>query len=197
MLTKFKQKVQRWLTAEARIAHSIGLTPNHLSILGIFFAVFSAVTYAMWNHNPAVLVVASAFLLVSGFCDALDGAVARLYEETTTFGGFLDSVLDRYADSFVLCGIMLGDKLCDLPWGLAALTGSLLVSYIRSKAEAEGVKMESVGFLERAERIILLVIASITAVIWVYALNWGIVLLAILTNLTVIQRAFHFYNASK
>lgn len=143
-----------------------------------------------------MLIAASALLLISGFCDALDGVVARLYGETTTFGGFLDSLLDRYADAIVLCGIMLGG-LCKLSWGFAALTGSLLVSYARSRAEAEGVKMESVGFLERAERVILLTIVSLTAVIWLDMLGWGIILLATLTNLTVVQRTIYFYKASR
>jgi archaetidylinositol phosphate synthase len=196
LLTKFKEKVQSLLTAHAKTAHNLGLTPNHLSVLGILFAFFSALTYAMWSSHPAMLILASALLLVSGFCDALDGAVARIYRETTVFGGFFDSLLDRYADSMVLCGITLGG-LCEPGWGFAAVTGSLLVSYARSRAEAEGVKMESVGFFERPERIIFLTIVSIAAAIWLGALSWGIILLAILTNLTAIQRTIYFYKASK
>ena len=75
------------------------------------------------------------------------------------FGGFFDSLLDRYADAFILCGIIFGG-LTELHWGLAALIGSLLVSYARAKAEAAEVKMESVGLAERAERIVIIALAS-------------------------------------
>ena len=88
-------------------------------------------------------------MLISGLFDALDGAIARIYGEATKFGGFFDSVLDRYADAVVLSGIIVGG-LTNLIWGLAALFGSLLVSYARARAEAAGVKMESVGLAERA-----------------------------------------------
>ena len=135
-------------------------------------------------------------MLASGLLDALDGALARQYGETTKFGGFFDSLLDRYADSIILCGIILGE-LTEVSWGLAAIIGSLLVSYARSRAEAAGVKMESVGLFERAERIVLLALVSFISYVWLDALCWGVLLLAVLTNLTVIQRALYFRKASQ
>ena len=135
-------------------------------------------------------------MLISGLFDALDGAIARIYGEATKFGGFFDSVLDRYADAVVLSGIIVGG-LTNLIWGLAALFGSLLVSYARARAEAAGVKMESVGLAERAERIVIVVAASFLSYVWIDALDWSILLLAILTNLTVVQRAIYFYRAVK
>jgi len=133
-------------------------------------------------------------LLISGLFDALDGVIARIYGEATKFGGFFDSLLDRYADAIVLCGIILGG-LTNLTWGLAALMGSLLVSYARARAEAAGVKMESVGIAERAERIVLVVFASFLSYFWIDALNWSILFLAIITNLTVVQRVIYFQKA--
>ena len=196
MLSKLKQRFQSWITSEAKLAHNIGLTPNHLSAIGIIFAISSALAYCKWQLNQILLVLAPTLLLISGFCDALDGALARTYGETTTFGGFLDSLLDRYADAFVLCGIILGG-LCNPFWGLTALTGSLLVSYVRAKAEAREVKMEAVGVTERAERILIIVIASFLSVVWLEALSWGVIVLAVLANLTVLQRVIHFYKASQ
>jgi len=200
MLTKLKEKVQQMLAAEAEAAHKIGLTPNTISAIGIILALLSALAYAEWQINRLYLLLATALLLLSGFCDALDGTLARLYQETTAFGGFLDSLLDRYADAVVYAGIILGG-LCDRLWGLIALTGSLLVSYSRARAEAAGIKMESVGFAERAERIIILVIASVTAYFWQpettffwQPINTGIIVLAILSNLTVLQRSMHAYK---
>ena len=107
MLTRLKQKVQQMLTAEARAAHRIGLTPNMISGIGLVLAFLSAFTYAEWQKNALYLLLATVLLLLSGFCDALDGIVARLYEKTTVFGGFLDSLLDRYADAAVYIGIIV------------------------------------------------------------------------------------------
>jgi archaetidylinositol phosphate synthase len=184
------------MTAEAKLAHSIGLTPNQISAIGIIFAVFSALAYWKWHLHILLSILAPLLLLASGFCDALDGALARLYAKTTAFGGFLDSLLDRYADAIIFCGIILGG-LCNLFWGLAALIGSLLVSYARARAEAAGVKMETVGIAERAERLVILAIASFLSIAWLETLSWGVIVLAILTNLTVLQRVIYFHRAYK
>jgi len=198
MLTKLKEKVQAILVAEAKLAHRIGLTPNKISIMGIALALLSATAYATWQTNNLLLLIATILLLSSGFCDALDGVVARLYQKTTSFGGFLDSLLDRYADAAVYVGIIVGG-LCDALWGLIALTGSLLVSYSRARAEAVDIKMESVGIAERAERIIILATASIIALFWQpqTIITAGIILLAIISNLTVLQRSIYVYKKLK
>ena len=196
MLTRLKERVQSLLAAEARLLHRLGFSPNQLSGVGILFALLAGCSYFAWHYNPLFLVAASIFFLLSGFFDALDGVVARIYGETTVFGGFLDSLLDRYADSLVIIAI-IASGLCDPFWGSAALAGSLLVSYARARAEAAGAKMEAIGLVERAERIIILTSASLISFFYNQALSWGIILLAVLTNLTVLQRMLHFYNASK
>jgi len=193
MLTKLKEKIQQMLASEAKMAHSIGLTPNIISFIGLVLAFLSALSYAVWQNSSLSLLLAAVLLLLSGFCDALDGVVARIYEQTTAFGGFLDSLLDRYADAIVFAGVIVGG-LCDTLWGLVALIGALLVSYTRARAEATGTKMESVGIAERAERIIVLATVSIVAIFWLPALNIGIILLALLSNLTVLQRALYMYR---
>ena len=196
MLSKLKEKFQLWITSEAKMAHKIGLTPNRVSAIGIILAISSALAYWHWQTSQLLQIFAPFLLLISGFCDALDGAVARLYGETTTFGGFLDSLLDRYADAIVFLGIIIGG-LCHPLWGLIALIGSLLVSYTRARAEATEVKMEAVGVAERAERLIILATASFIGIVRLEALNWGIILLAFLSNLTVLQRVLYFYKVSK
>jgi archaetidylinositol phosphate synthase len=198
MLTKLKQNVQQMLAIEAKAAYSIGLTPNRISGLGIVLALFAALSYTKWQDQPFYLPVAIVLLLASGFCDALDGVVARLYQQTTAFGGFLDSLLDRYADAAVYVAIIISG-LCDALWGTVALTGSLLVSYSRARAEAANVRMESVGIAERAERIIILAVATVIAIFWQpkTVINAAMILLAILTNLTVVQRGIYAYGKLK
>lgn len=198
MLTKLKKAVQASLKTEARIAQKAGLTPNQISGLAIILGVASGVVY--WLAGPdasgselnvAYLLSAVVLLLASGFCDALDGALARLYEQTSVLGGFLDSLLDRYVDAAIFIGLILGG-LCNPFWGLLALIGALLTSYARARSEAAGVPMETVGVVERAERLLIVAAASFLSLVWMEALNWSVVLLALLTNFTVLQRAIYF-----
>jgi len=200
LLTKIKRKIQSLLKTEAAIANRIGLTPNHLSIAGVILGILSAIFYWLAGINrldpmkgQAYLFMAVIFLLGSGFFDALDGVLARLYGKTSIQGGFLDSLLDRYVDAAVYSGIMLGG-LCDLLWGLLALIGSLLTSYTRARSEAEDVPMETVGIFERAERIITIAAASLLNLLGIDALRWGILLLALVTNFTVLQRVAFFFR---
>jgi len=200
VLTKLKQRIQQLMISQARLAYSVGLTPNQVSLIGISAAIVSAYLYRNSKSDDAFLVAAALLLLTSGFFDALDGVIARAYGQVTLFGGFLDSLLDRYADALVLIGIILGWLTTDSPlWllaGLAALVGSLIVSYSRAKAEAAGIKMETVGLAERAERIIILVLASLLTLLWRDALRWSVCLLAALTNLTALQRTIYFRKAA-
>lgn len=198
MLTRLKQKIQATLAYEAKIAHKIGLTPNGITLIGVVLAFLSALLYGLWQDRQLFLLLAVVLLLLSGFCDALDGVVARLYEQGTVFGGFLDSLLDRYADAAVFVGIIYSG-LSDPYWGMAAIVGSLLVSYSRARAEAAGIKMESIGLAERAERILILVVASLVAIFWqpVNVMNGSIILSAVLTHLTVLQRSIYVYGKLK
>jgi archaetidylinositol phosphate synthase len=198
------------LTSQATAAHRLGLTPNKISIIGFILALASAASYALNTAESAWwLILAVVFLLASGFCDTLDGIVARTFQQTTVFGGFFDSVLDRYADAAVFAAIIiagLANPSWDGPfwgplwgavWGLAALSGSMMVSYTRARAEATGIKMESVGLAERAERMLILAVVSIIAFFWLPALGYGIAVLAVLANFTVIQRALYVYRTLK
>jgi archaetidylinositol phosphate synthase len=198
MLTKLKDRIQRMLTSEAVAASKLGLTPNIISGVGIVLAFLAAIAYWAWRFSQAYLILAAVLLFLSGFCDALDGIVARINRKVTVFGGLLDSLLDRYADAAVYVGIIVAG-LCDSLSGLVALTGSLLVSYSRARAEAAGAKMESVGIAERAERMIILVVASIAAFVWQpeTVMEAAVILIAVLSNLTVVQRVLRVYEKLK
>jgi archaetidylinositol phosphate synthase len=204
LLTKLKKKVQQMLTSQATAAHKLGLTPNKVSAIGFVFALASAGAYSFAQNEKWLFLLATVLLLASGFCDTLDGIIARTFQQATVFGGFFDSILDRYADAAVYAAIIIAG-LCNTVWGstwgpiwgLSALSGSLLVSYSRARAEAVGIKMESVGLAERAERMLILAVVSIIAFFWLPTMGYGIFLLAVLSNFTVLQRAFHVYKELK
>lgn len=186
-----KKRFEETVHSMVKPMAGIGITPNHVTALGVIVACLTAWLYYTWETDRLRLVAAAATLLLSGLLDAVDGVLARSTGNASRFGGFLDSVADRYSDALAFSGLVLGG-LCDAWVGLAALTGSLMVSYCRSRAEAEGVKMAGVGLAERAERMLLLAALSVASYWWLPALNYGVMALAALAHFTVAQRTLYF-----
>ena len=189
--SRLKKRFEGIVIAGVKPFADAGVTPNIVTIIGLIVSLASAWCYYSWASSPLLLPAAALLILLSGLFDAFDGIIARMKGKVTAFGGFLDSVSDRYADAMVLTGITLGG-LCNPIAGFAALIGSLMVSYTRSRAEASGVSMVGVGLAERAERMLLLAAVTFIAVFWIDALNYGVILLAVLSHTTVVQRTVHF-----
>lgn len=166
----------------------LGISPNMLTIMGFGLAVVTAVVIGYgWLFWGGLLMIFAAFF------DTLDGAVARNTGQTSAFGGFLDSTLDRYSESAILLGVAYYFSASDntqLQVILVFLTvvGSLMVSYTRARAEAMDVECK-VGLLQRPERIILLAIGLLTG--WMLPVLW---ILAVLTNFTALQRIWSVYK---
>jgi CDP-diacylglycerol---glycerol-3-phosphate 3-phosphatidyltransferase len=165
--------------------------PNVLTITGAFFGFIASACIA-FGH----LFFGALALLLSGFYDMLDGALARSSGKVTIFGGFLDSVLDRYTDLFVMGGIFFfylthGSAIYASITFLAAM-GTAIIPYARARAEAAGIQCRS-GFLERPERIALLLIGLFIPVL----LPFIMIILAVLTHITVIQRIAHVRKSTK
>jgi archaetidylinositol phosphate synthase len=196
LIGKIKEKFRKAFNPIAKVFAASGVSPNLLTILGPLVATGAAIAYLQQS-----LLFAFLLILISGFIDALDGAVARVQDKITPFGGVFDSICDRYSDAILLFGIILGGW-CTPFWGIVALTGSLLVSYARARAEAAGVKQLGVGIAERPERLIILLVATLFQhltfinllfpppsffgiTLW---LEYGVILVAILAHITVIQR---------
>jgi archaetidylinositol phosphate synthase len=123
--------------------------------------------------------------LFSGFCDIIDGSVARSTNQTTRKGAFLDSSFDKIAEIVIFAGIAYG-KLADPFLCLVSLGLSLLVSYTRARAESLGVKLKGIGIGERAER--MLIIAIIGMIPVQEAMEWAIIIVSIVAGITSAQR---------
>ena len=191
--SRLKKRFEEWVSSGVRPLASLGVTPNSLTILGLIVSVGAAWCYLYWAVNPLFLPAAGGLILLSGFIDAIDGTLARLTDSVSRFGGLLDSVSDRYSDAVVLSAITYGG-LCHPFWGLTAIVGSLMVSYARARAEAAGVAMASVGLAERAERMIFLSVVTFVSYFRVDLLGWGMIILALLAQFTVLQRVAYFYG---
>jgi len=184
LLNKIRSKVSAALEPIAKGIASSGISPNHITIIGFIVSILSAYAFFM-----SMQLWGGIILLLSGFFDIIDGAVARASSKVTKWGGVLDSTLDRYSDLAVL-GAILISGLCDPITGVVALIGSVMVSYVRAKGEIEGLKMSSVGIMERAERMVILAAAAILGYVWV-----AVLVLAVLTHITVAQRLYYIRKA--
>ncbi len=136
-------------------------------------------------------------MFCAGLLDGVDGEVARQTKQMSATGGFLDSMLDRLVDVIVLFPFLwLPNPLPHLGptvwWVALAITGSLLVSYARSRAQAAGVADTDVGLAARSERLFILVATSLLVVVYPAFPYLGLLLIALLSHLTVIYRVLNY-----
>jgi len=161
---------------------------NYISICGFISAILVFIGFSFKWILLDIIFLCFIFLF-----DQLDGVIARL-QGATKFGGFLDSTLDRYSDILIFVGIILGEY-TEIIIGFIVIFGAFLTSYTRAKIEALGiVSLSGVGLLERTDRIPILIIGTIIQ-IWIpFAIWWTMVILAIGTHLTAIQRFIFAYK---
>ncbi len=183
-----KPAVTRLINPLARAALRVGLTPNSVTILGALGLIISA---AYFDSNEEYF-VGTLVITVFALSDLFDGAMARISEKgATSWGGFLDSTIDRVTDSAIVISLALplirNEDLLAYPAVVALVTG-VLIPYIRAKAESFDIAC-SVGITERTERLIIILVAAGFHGLGVpYILAIGIWTLAILGLVTVIQR---------
>ena len=188
MLSRIQYLVEGAFQSSARIFNKAGLSPNSLSLMGFVFTLFTAVFYAAGMSGLA-WEGAIAGLLVAGYFDAVDGTMARKYGRVSRFGGVLDSVLDRLGEIGLYSGLAIGG-LVSVWLALWAISASLMVSYVRARVSAEGVTLKGVGIAERPERLLILLVSTIFWSANPGVLYWGVVLIALLSSVTVVERAY-------
>ena len=181
----------------------VGITPNMVTTVGLLgnmaaaaLLVYAGMTQGVDGPNYGIVTLAGVVIILSSLFDMLDGQVARLGGMVSKFGALYDSVLDRYCELFTLGGVAFYLMSCDDTIGalltFLALVGSMMVSYVRARAEALGANC-SVGLMQRPERVVVTSIAVIAA--GIAHLNLiiviGMALIALLANITAIVRILH------
>ena len=167
-----------------------GISPNVLTFIGFAVTLLGAYLFAYGYFRWAGLAV-----VLAGLFDMLDGRVARLSNQVTPFGGFLDSVLDRYSDLCLMIGLLLFYGRANRSWYVVlvavAMIGSVMTSYARARAE-NLIPTCKVGFLERPERMVLIIIGAVldrmAPVMWI---------IAVLSTWTVIHRVVYTLQESR
>lgn len=174
------------------LAKRLNINPNIVTIISPFLALISAIFFAYGN-----LLCGALFILLSGFLDVVDGAVARYHNRASPFGAFLDSTMDRFADAIIYIGIIFGGY-CDWFVGVLAIHSAITVSYVRARAESQGAEC-NVGIAERAVRLIILMLGAVLAVAFKSDMifTYFIILLVILSYFTVGQRIYHVWKQLK
>jgi phosphatidylinositol phosphate synthase len=215
----FKERVKRVAHAAldpvTSLLVKLGIGPDGVTILGLLVSLSAALAFFEGDFQLGALLVA-----VSGICDLLDGELARRSGRHSRFGAFLDSTLDRLSDGMVLAGIA-GFYLAHLTelvldpsqavaeisrgleprtWAVVSLTavlamvGSFMVSYTRARAEGLGLECR-VGWFERPERMVLIIVAGAFGVGRVMSL--ALILLAVLSFATATQRVAHIWKHTR
>src|SRR6204780_5612805 len=172
----------KWLMEKiVGVLAATGVNPNFLTFLGLVVNFVAAANFALGKFRIAALII-----FFAGFLEILDGQVARRQNRVTAFGAFYDSTLDRYSDMALYLGLLVyyaaNGQTPYVILGAVATAGSVMVSYTRARAESL-IPLCKVGFMERPERMVLLIIGGLfdrmAAVLWV---------ISVVSTLTVIHR---------
>ncbi|MEC9332538.1 MAG: CDP-alcohol phosphatidyltransferase family protein [Candidatus Thermoplasmatota archaeon] len=202
MLSKtLKKSAGRVLEPLGRGIGKLGIRPNHITIAGLILTLYAA--WFLYNQD-----IYYAFLigLIASLFDGADGLVARSTGTSSIRGGYLDAVIDRYADCVAFSALILGGWMKPIEglefitgevWAIVAMVGAFQTSYSRAAAERLGVSQESVGIIERPERWFILgmglLIGEMLGDVEVI-ITWVVAFLAIFGNATVLQRMYHFWT---
>jgi CDP-diacylglycerol--glycerol-3-phosphate 3-phosphatidyltransferase len=191
MITQSIGGACRWLLVKIVDAvAATGINPNVLTFFGMLVNFWAAVNFAI-----GLFAWGASLIFLAGFLDMLDGQVARRGKRVTAFGGFLDSTLDRYSDMALYMGLLVfyarHGRTSYVLLAAAATAGSVMVSYARARAECL-IPTCKVGFMERPERVVLLVLGGafdrMAPALWV---------IAVVSTITVIHRIVYTWQETK
>jgi peptidoglycan lytic transglycosylase len=191
MLGRYREPVRSWIDPIGlALYRHLHLRPNHLTLIGLGVSLLATAAFI-----GARIRAGGVLLILAGLCDFFDGSLARASGQVSTFGAFLDSVIDRYSDLVVLLGIVVlyahMSQMRGAIVAMAGLIGSMMVSYTKARAESIGVRC-TVGIMERPERMICLIAGALLDL-----LEPALWVLAVLANLTAVQRIAFTWRATR
>ena len=175
----------------AKLLVRLGIHPHIVTVAGLLVSLFAANFYRL-----GLFIYAGLLVILAGICDVLDGHIARESNKISKYGAVIDSTLDRYSEIFIFLGLAAyyQPRSSFLVLVLIlAITGSMLVSYTRARAEGLGIQCK-VGIMQRQDRIVTLVVGTFLAAIpriGNYMMILTICFIAVMANITVIQRIIH------
>ncbi len=170
-------------------------TPNFISTIALLFGLGAGILFSFNHPFWAIMLIA-----LCGGLDILDGKVAKKTNRTSLFGAIYDSSLDRYSEFFIYLGLAVHFRDHWIIWVVFfTFLGSTMVSYTRARAEGLGFKC-NVGIMQRAERMMLLffcVVIGLVFNIYLEAVSAALIIIAVVSNITAIQRIYHVRKMEK
>ncbi len=182
MLDRLRGRLESSLSSVGGAFAKVEGSPTAWTAVGSVLSVLAAVSYSTGRYPGELL--GGVLILVGGWFDIVDGAVARVTNRVSKRGAFLDSTLDRVAEVALFTGILIG-RYADPAVVLLALSLSLLVSYTRAKGDALGVRLAGVGMGERSERLLIVAVSSLAGL-----LGWGLLLVVAVAAFTFVERSY-------
>jgi CDP-diacylglycerol--glycerol-3-phosphate 3-phosphatidyltransferase/archaetidylinositol phosphate synthase len=193
----------KYLEPMARTTADAGISPNTVSALSLVFAALSGLLFyysgLQPESGPLLVLAAGLMVALNSLLDAMDGVMARYLGTSSPKGDFLDHVIDRYADSFIICGIFFGGH---VQWqiGVMTIVGVLITSYLGTQAQALNLGRYYGGIIGRADRLILIMLATVVYAIYpapfygLSSLGWIILIIGVGSHITAFQRIFHIWK---
>src|SRR3979490_1147077 len=185
------------LDAIVRLLALSRINPNILTLMGLLVNTYAAFLfgYAKGGHQRRIFFYAGLVIIGSGFFDLVDGRVARLSNQVPRVGAFFDSVVDRYSDASLFFGLLVfyarGNRFFYVVLTALVMISAIMVSYARARAGSR-IGTCRVGFMERPERLVLLIIGALfnvmAPVLWV---------IAVLSTITVIHRIVYTWKRTQ
>jgi phosphatidylglycerophosphate synthase len=190
-LYKIRERFSGFSIRVGAVFSRIGLSPNQWTVLSLVPALLAV--YFLVNQS---FIVAALLFLLSAFLDLVDGSVARVTGKETRLGAYLDTIVDRYVEAIIIFGLLFsglpGLYMPAEGWLFLYFFGAMITTYAKSAAREKDIVEREVkgGLLERAERLIILFIGILIASINPLYLTYVVVLLALLTNISALQRIY-------
>ena len=169
-----------------RLLAFLRITPNALTVIGLIIAIISG-----YVISQGYLTIGGVGIVVAGAFDMLDGSLARSINKTTQFGAFLDSTTDRLSEIVILLGILMFFQNNSYTTGVIlvylTLSSSIMVSYVRARAESIGI-LDKTGLMTRPERVIILALGLILSHWWESGISVALATIFVLGSFTIVQR---------
>lgn len=175
------------------------VSPDTVSIASLICAFFAGLSFYYSPASREFVLLAGILVILNSIFDALDGVIARKSNRATPRGDFLDHVIDRYSDVFIICSIFFAGY---VSWqvGVAAIVGVLLTSYLGTQAQALNLGRYYGGVMGRADRLVVIILAAFgnfafpMLIAGFSILGWAVILIAVTSHITAVQRIHYIWK---
>jgi len=193
VISKLRDRLNPVIIKLVRFLDIVGIKPWQLTFSSLLLTIMSFLIIILQERGSCLIIIAIILFLLAGLMDGLDGALARYQGTASKWGAFYDSTIDRINEILFILALYIAGIINALS-SLLYMSTSLIISYLRARAESLSVNIEGIGIMERGERIILL---CLVVILWLYFpinINIAIYILVVLNVITIIERIYAVYH---